>query len=145
FHSRDRITSDQAASKSENRHQATMSTDTEVQNAERAPETGRSEKVRPSSRKKTGKPGRIFIGFLVGGILAVVLMEAILHNFSGKSEDAAGFEERDYREGFAKAHFSADGLRLTGNPQVATAPSVLIIGDSHVEAYSVYDEQTMGS
>jgi lysophospholipase L1-like esterase len=130
----------------ENRNRtATMGTDTEVQNAESKPETGRSEKVHSSSRKKTPKSRRVVLAFLGGGILAVVLMEAILHNFSGKSEDAAGFEERDYREGFAKAHFSADGLRLTGNPQIAGAPSVLIIGDSHVEAYSVYDEQTMGS
>jgi lysophospholipase L1-like esterase len=72
-------------------------------------------------------------------------MELVLHNVSGKTENGAGFEERDYREGYAKAHFSAEGWRLTGNPQIAGAPSVLIIGDSHVEAYSVPDRETMGS
>jgi hypothetical protein len=72
-------------------------------------------------------------------------MELVLHNFSGKYEDSTGFEERDYREGLAKAHFSSDGLRLTGNPRIPGAPAVLILGDSHVEAYSVADERTMGS
>jgi hypothetical protein len=78
-------------------------------------------------------------------VLALILMELVLHNVSGKTENGAGFEERDFREGFAKAHFSSDGLRLTGNTQIAGAPCVVIVGDSHVEAYSVGDKQTMGS
>ena len=41
--------------------------------------------------------------------------------------------------------FLANGLRLTGNPQIAGAPTVLIVGDSHVEAFQVPDEETMGS
>jgi hypothetical protein len=83
--------------------------------------------------------------FFLGCVIALVFMELVLHNFSGKYENSAGFEVRDYREGFAKAHFSSDGLRLTGNVQLAGAPRVVILGDSHVEAYSVPDEQTMGS
>jgi hypothetical protein len=72
-------------------------------------------------------------------------MELVLHEFSGKVEDSAGFEERDYREGFAKAHFLANGLRVTGNPQLPGAANIVLMGDSHVEAYSVWDQQTIGS
>ena len=91
------------------------------------------------------KSRRVWLSFLSGSVLALIFMELLLHNFSGKSENSAGFEERDYREGFAKAHFSSNGLRLTGNTQITGAPCVLIVGDSHVEAYSVPDQQTMGS
>ncbi len=72
-------------------------------------------------------------------------MELVLHNFSGKYENGAGSEIRNFREGLAKSHFGANGLRLTGNPQIAGAPDVLIVGDSHVEAFQVADEQTMGA
>ena len=94
---------------------------------------------------KTAKPRHRWFSFLCGGVLALLFMELVLHNFSGKTENSAGFEERDYREGFAKAHFLANGLRVTGNPQIAGAPSMVLMGDSHVEAYSVWDEQTIGS
>jgi hypothetical protein len=86
-----------------------------------------------------------WLWFLCGTALAVLFMEFLLHNISGKYEDRAGFEIRNFREGVAKAHFLANGLRLTGNPQIAGAPSVLIVGDSHVEAFQVADEETMGS
>jgi hypothetical protein len=72
-------------------------------------------------------------------------MELVLHNFSGKYEDSAGFELRHSREGVAKSHFTHDGLRLTGNPQIPQAPNVLIEGDSQVEAFQVEDKQTMGA
>jgi hypothetical protein len=72
-------------------------------------------------------------------------MELVLHNFSGKHEYASGYEVRTDREGIAKSHFSSDSLRLTGNPQIVGAASILIVGDSHVEAFQVRDEQTMGS
>jgi|GEM_PF-2352145 hypothetical protein len=124
---------------------ANMSANVEFKNAQvqqsKPPDGATNKHV---GRKKTGSR-HVWIGFLAGCLLSVALMELALHNFSGKSENSAGFEERDYREGVAKAHFSADGLRLTGNPQIAGAPPVLIIGDSHVEAYSVNDQQTMGS
>ena len=122
-----------------------MSTNAEIkmgQLQENAPADGVA--ISRAAMKKSGSR-HVWRGFLAGCVLSIVFMELVLHNFSGKSENSAGFEERDYREGVAKAHFSADGLRLTGNPQIAAAPSVLIIGDSHVEAYSVNDQQTMGS
>jgi hypothetical protein len=122
-----------------------METRTEWENVEAKPAEQRDGANGPHSRPRKRKSRQVWSSFLGGCVLAVILMELVLHNFSGKSEDAVGFEERDYREGFAKAHFSSDGLRLTGNPQIAGAPTVLILGDSHVEAYSVYDQQTMGS
>lgn len=57
---------------------------------------------------------------------------------------------RSYEEGFSVAHFEPDGLgtygnRLTGNPPLAGAPEGLIVGDSHVIAQAVRDEETMGA
>lgn len=75
----------------------------------------------------------------------MIFMEVVLHNFSGKHEYSSGYEVRNDREGIAKSHFSSDSLRLTGNPQIAGAPNVLVVGDSHVEAFQVWDTQTMGS
>jgi hypothetical protein len=91
------------------------------------------------------KPRHVWLSFLCGCGLALIFMELVLHNFSGKYENSSGAEVRSDREGIAKSHFSPDGLRLTGNPQIADAPSVLIVGDSHVEAFQVWDQQTMGS
>ena len=57
---------------------------------------------------------------------------------------------RNYYEGLAVAHFEPDGLgqignRLTGNAPQSGAPEGLIVGDSHVVAYSVRDQDTMGA
>jgi hypothetical protein len=101
--------------------------------------------VRRECAARTPRPRHAWFSFLCGCVLALIFMELVLHHVSGKTESSAGFEERDFREGFAKAHFTSDGLRRTGNPQIAGARRVLILGDSHVEAYSVADEQTMGS
>jgi hypothetical protein len=72
-------------------------------------------------------------------------MEFVLHPFSGKNENSAGVEIRNYREGLSQSHFALDDRRMTANPQIAGAPSVLIVGDSHVEAFQVWDRETMGS
>jgi hypothetical protein len=57
---------------------------------------------------------------------------------------------RNYTEGFSVAHYEADGLsplgnRLTGNPPLPGAPEGLIVGDSHVQAQAVRDDETMGA
>ena len=57
---------------------------------------------------------------------------------------------RSYSEGFSVAHFEPDGLgtygnRLTGNPPLPGAPEGLIVGDSHVIAQAVRDEDTTGA
>jgi hypothetical protein len=66
--------------------------------------------IRGSSAARAGKSRHSWLSFLCGCVLAPIFLELVLHNFSGKSESSAGFEERDYREGLAKAHFSSDGL-----------------------------------
>ncbi len=72
-------------------------------------------------------------------------MELVYIIFPENMETALEFEVRDYPGGIRQSTFSSDGLRLTGNPQIAGAPRIVILGDSHVEAYSVSDEETMGS
>ena len=86
-----------------------------------------------------------------------VLAAALLFEFS-RRPFVAGWNEpegdirtvRNYIEGFSVAHFEADGLaplgnRLTGNPPLPGAPELLILGDSHVVAEGVRDEETMGA
>jgi hypothetical protein len=54
-------------------------------------------------------------------------------------------EIRQFQEGFAAAHFTADGARVTGNEKIENAPIGLILGDSFVEAIQVNDNQVFGS
>ena len=91
------------------------------------------------------KVGHGWLSFLCGCVLGLIFMELALHKFVGKSENSSGSEVRTIREGIAVAHFAPDALRSTGNPQIAGAPSILVLGDSHVEAFQVSDKQTMGS
>lgn len=97
---------------------------------------------RPSDARN---PRHGWPSFVCGCGLALIFMELVLHPFSGKDENGAGVEIRNYREGLSRAHFAPDERRVTGNPQIAGAPSVLIVGDSHVEAFQVWDRETMGS
>lgn len=101
--------------------------------------------VRRPRRARAPEQRHAWVWFVCGCALALLFMELVLHNFSGKYESSAGVELRNSREGLAKSHFTPDGLRLTGNPQIAGAPNVLIEGDSHVEAFQVWDPQTMGA
>jgi len=50
-----------------------------------------------------------------------------------------------YREGFSLVTRDHDERRLTANPWTAGADIGLILGDSHVDAQQVDDDQTMGS
>jgi hypothetical protein len=99
----------------------------------------------PRAAKRVRRQRHAWLWFLAGCVLAVLGTELLMRRISGKYEDHAGSEIRNFREGMATAHFLASGLRLTGNPQIQGAPSVLIVGDSHVEAFQVADDQTMGS
>jgi hypothetical protein len=85
------------------------------------------------------------LSFVGGSLVALLCLELAFHNFSGKTESSSGIEQRDYREGTAKSHFLPNGLRLTGNPQIPGAPTVLLLGDSHIEGFQVADTKTMGS
>lgn len=89
----------------------------------------------------------------VAGVLAAALLfELGLRPFvagGNRSEDSVR-TIRSYFEGLADAHFEPDGIgtygnRLTGNPVLAGAPEGVILGDSHVIAQAVRDEETMGA
>jgi hypothetical protein len=57
---------------------------------------------------------------------------------------------RSYAEGISVAYFEPDGLgsygnRLTGKCAAGRAPEGVIVGDSHVIAEAVRDQETMGA
>ena len=100
----------------------------------------------PASPLKTRQESRPYwLSFLGGCFLALIFLEVVLHNLAGKTEGSFGIEQRSFTEGIAKSHFSPEGLRMTGNVRLTGASSLLLVGDSHVEAFQVQDEQTMGS
>jgi hypothetical protein len=98
------------------------------------------------------KKKRRFLG-VIGVLTAGLLFELGLRPFVADTYHPGPFPVRtirNYYEGLAVAHFEPDGLgqlgnRLTGNQPVSGAPEVLIVGDSHVAAYSVRDQDTMGA
>ncbi|MGA3240145.1 MAG: hypothetical protein ABSG03_28045 [Bryobacteraceae bacterium] len=87
------------------------------------------------------------------GILAAVLVfELTLRPFVAGWNQPAGPVRtvRSYFEGASVAHFEPDGVgsygnRLTGNAPLADAPEGVIVGDSHVVAQAVRDQETMGA
>ena len=90
----------------------------------------------------------MFLGILVAFLLAEGCLRFLVVGWH--SSDAPVREVRQYEEGMAAAHFRPDGItmygdRLTGNPPIPGAPSVVLLGDSFVVAESVEDQQTMGS
>ena len=52
---------------------------------------------------------------------------------------------RQIDESVAISHFSVAGARLTGNPPIDGAPTVVILGDSYIAAREVPDRETMGA
>jgi hypothetical protein len=88
------------------------------------------------------------LGILAAALLFEVALRAIFADWN--YPPAAIRTIRNYTEGISVAHFEADGLgqlgnRLTGNPPMLGAPEGLIVGDSHVAAQAVRDEETMGA
>ena len=89
----------------------------------------------------------------IGVLSAGLLFELGLRPFVADAYHPGRFPVRtvrSYYEGLAVAHFEPDGLgqlgnRLTGNQALRGAPEGLIVGDSHVVAYSVRDQDTMGA
>ena len=88
----------------------------------------------------------------LGAIVALLTMEFVLRFLvSGWNYPKTPIREiRQYTEGIAISHFAADGFgtygnRLTGNPVLPNAPTVLVLGDSHVVQEAVRDYQTVGA
>jgi hypothetical protein len=97
-------------------------------------------------------PTRAFAGCALGILAAALVFELALRPFVAGWNQPAGPVRtiRAYIEGLSVAHFEPDGFgtfgnRLTGNPPLADAPEGLIVGDSHVVAQAVRDEETMGA
>jgi hypothetical protein len=97
-------------------------------------------------------PIRSYAGCALGILAAALIFELALHPFvAGGNQPASPVRTiRNYFEGISVAHFEPDGLgtfgnRLTGNPPLANAPEGLIVGDSHVVAQAVRDQETMGA
>jgi hypothetical protein len=61
------------------------------------------------------------------------------------SLDAPSVTSRQIDESVAIAHYSVAGARLTGNPPIDGAPTIVILGDSYVAAREVFDGETMGA
>lgn len=106
----------------------------------------------PRSLTSLGHRNRAFAACTLGVVAAASVFELGLRPFVAGWNQPAGAVRtvRSYIEGFSVAHFEADGLgtfgnRLTGNPPLASAPEGLILGDSHVIAQAVRDEQTIGA
>jgi hypothetical protein len=90
---------------------------------------------------------------VLGTLCAGLLFEMALRPFVADSIHSSITAERtirSYFEGLSDAHFEPDGLsplgnRLTGNASLSGALEGIIVGDSHVAAYSVRDQETMGA
>jgi hypothetical protein len=97
-------------------------------------------------------PGGRYVGCALGILAAALVFELALRPLVAGWNQGTGPVRtiRTYVEGFSVAHFEPDGLgtfgnRLTGNPRLADAPEGMIVGDSHVVAQAVRDEETMGA
>src|SRR5690349_8006821 len=63
----------------------------------------------------------------------------------GGVRTAYGAEIRSFGEGMAASHFLDTGERLTGNPVLSGSDSIVLLGNSFVEALQVPDGSTMGA
>src|ERR1700722_14613160 len=104
------------------------------------------------SGQRPKHPRLEWTGCALGVLAAALVFELMLRPFVAGSNHSAGPVRtiRSYFEGTSVAHFEPDGLgtygnRLTGNSPLAGAPEGLIVGDSHVVAQAVRDEETMGA
>ena len=94
---------------------------------------------------------------LGGAVFALILANFCLQPWAKQlyrfdaapvSEDTVDAPVQRYNyfsEGIATAHYTASRARQTGQPPIAGAPFIVIMGDSFVEALQVSDLDTMGA
>jgi len=89
-----------------------------------------------------------WIGPLAGVAASLLLAECALR-FVATGATLSGLPTgetyRQYSEGIATSHFNDDTSRATGNEFLPGAPTIVILGDSHVPAVQIEDTATMGS
>jgi hypothetical protein len=100
---------------------------------------------------------RVSLATVTGVVLALLLSEICLRPWAGQlyrfdvepvSADrltAPTKTVRYYGEGIATSHFSPSRARITGRNPIASAPWIVIMGDSFVEALQLDDSETMGA
>jgi hypothetical protein len=105
-----------------------------------------------AQRVRTPSRRRAWLLTVAGGLGAAVFLNFILGFFvAGWYYPAAPVRTiRQFTEGTATSHFLADGFgtygnRLTGNTPVPNAPTLLLVGDSHLVQEAVPDTDTMGA
>ncbi len=98
---------------------------------------------------------RIGLATAAGVVVALLLSEISLRPWAGQlyrfdvqplSADRIQSPTkivRYYGEGIATSHFSPSRARLTGRAPVASAPWIVIMGDSFVEGLQINDSETM--
>ena len=97
------------------------------------------------SRQETYRP---WIHLVAGLLIALVMGEASIRAIGtprGGVRTAYGAEIRSFGEGMAASHFLDTGERLTGNPVLPGSDSIVLLGNSFVEALQVPDGSTMGA
>ena len=114
-----------------------------------------SREQRPLRRPRAKR--RLYWATLFGIGMILVLAELVLRPAIGELDpfnarpvredglDAPVVTIRNHTEGLATAHLTLSCARLTGVPEIAHAPYLLIVGDSFVAAEQVNDNQTMGA
>lgn len=105
------------------------------------------------SRSASRRPGRkqwIRLGLgVVAGLIAIdVALYPIVATWYWPKGPVR--TSRAYVEGIGESHFVPDGIgtyghRMTGNPEIPGAPTVMILGDSHIVQDGVDDDETVGS
>jgi hypothetical protein len=99
-------------------------------------------------RQTLASAAGIVAGIVVLELALRPLATANLPPLAQPGADSAGspvVTNRQLEEGISESHYSAAGARLTGNAMIAGAPSIVILGDSHVMAREIADSETMGS
>lgn len=108
-------------------------------------------------RRRTPPTRQQIVSALLGMITVLLLFEVFLRHWafhfpqSSAAPIAADSGDQPvetvhyFREGIATSHFTRSHARLTGNPTIAGAPWIVILGDSFVEGIQVEDRDTMGS
>ncbi len=116
------------------------------------PQNASSDEVDVDQRRMTRGRVRGLLRTGLGAACALLALDFVLRFFvvGWYYPKTPVREIRQFTEGVATSHFAADGFgtyghRLTGNAPVAGAPTVMVLGDSHLVQEAVSDDETLGA